>query len=154
MVALALPAIASDAPPSAPQRTAESRTDNTTLEEFLRRVVGDFDGADGQWTFQYDGVAMTLLADEQHDRMRIVARVVEARELKPGDLLVLLEANFDRALDARYAVWRGSVWSTYIHPLGSLSKKKLISAVRQVASLHSTYGTTYTSTDIYLGQGQ
>jgi hypothetical protein len=130
---------------------APPRTDNAVLEEFLKKVVGDYEGQTGEWRFEYDGVEMLLLADEEFDRIRIVAPVADASQLEKPDLVNILEANFDRAIDAKYAIFNGGVWSTYVHPLGSLSKDQLISAVRQVAMLRHTYGTTYSSMDVIFG---
>ncbi len=31
-----------------------------------------------------------------------------------------MQANFDTALDARYAIAKGALWSTFIHPLSDL----------------------------------
>lgn len=127
--------------------TAEDPTDNRTLARMLDRVVGDVEGEPGQWTFRYDGVDMMLVTDEEYDRVRIVAHVADGSELTSEHLKTLLEANFNRALDAKYALFRDNVWSVFVHPLTSLSKRQLISAVRQVAALRNTYGTTFSSSD-------
>jgi len=56
-----------------------------------------------------------------------------------------LQANFDSALDARYAVANGVLWSAYIHPLSSLQDKQFLEAVGQVVNLTSTFGSSYSS---------
>jgi len=53
--------------------------------------------------------------------------------------------NFDSALDARYAIAKGVVWGTYIHPLAVLEEKEFISGVGQVVNLALTFGTSYSS---------
>ena len=83
--------------------------------------------------------------------MRIVAPVADGTILNEGQLRVLMEANFDRALDAKYALYEGSVWSVFVHPLAELSEAELLSAIRQVAALHASYGTTLSSMDIVFG---
>jgi hypothetical protein len=127
------------------------KTDNAVLTELLEQIVGDFEGEVGRWNFTYLGVEMILLTNEEYDRMRVIAPVADSGELSEIQLRVLLEANFNRALDAKYALFEGNVWSIYVHPLSNLSKTQLISALRQVASLRHTYGTSFSSMDILFG---
>ena len=108
-------------------------------------------GNEGQWRFVYEDVQMFLITDQDADRMRIVAPVADGTILNEGQLRVLMEANFDRALDAKYALYEGSVWSVFVHPLAELSEAELLSAIRQVAALHASYGTTFSSMDIVFG---
>ena len=75
-------------------------------------------------------------------------------ELTDDEARLLLAANFDRALDARYAVARGYVWSVFIHPLSLLTDAQFIDGVSQVVTLADTYGTSYTSTDLVFQGGQ
>ncbi|MFQ5670498.1 MAG: hypothetical protein ACE5HD_08280 [Acidobacteriota bacterium] len=138
----------------APREFPEERpmqTTNARLEIFLRGLEVPFDGGDGRWAFEYEGVQMLMISDEPHDRMRIIAPVVEAGDLPEKTLRVLMEANFDRALDAKYAIYRDTVWSTYVHPLGALTRGEFGSALRQVATLRKTYGGSFTSTDLVFG---
>ena len=73
-------------------------------------------------------------------------------QLEDAELLwTLLCANFDRALDAKYAIHRGLLWSTFVHPLGELTAAEFESGLKQVYTLRATYGTTYTSTDMVFG---
>ena len=68
-------------------------------------------------------------------------------------LFRLLQANFDTALDARYSIARGVLWSLYLHPLGSLSDEQFLAAIGQVVNLASTFGTTYSSGALTFGGG-
>lgn len=74
------------------------------------------------------------MTDENHNRMRAMTPVAQADSLSPDDLRTLLEANFDRALDARYALYKGALWSVYIHPLRELGESQFEDAPRQVSS--------------------
>ena len=56
------------------------------------------------WSFEYGGRDFYVMTDENHNRMRAMMPVAQADSLSPDDLRTLLEANFDRALDARYAL--------------------------------------------------
>ncbi|MEO0425337.1 MAG: hypothetical protein AAF184_23575, partial [Pseudomonadota bacterium] len=57
----------------------------------------------------------------------------------------LLQANFDTALDARYAIARDTLWATFIHPLSPLTEDQLLSAISQTLSIALTYGSTFSS---------
>ncbi len=127
------------------------RTDNQKLEVMLRELLPKVEGGHGRWRAVHDQAEILVLSDESHDRMRLMTVVTAATSLRAQDLIVLMSANFDRALDARYALWKGELWSVYLHPLGSLSRPELESALRQVIALKKSYGTTYTSTDLTFG---
>jgi len=129
------------------------RTDNRILAGYLERIVDDLDGEAGDWSFEYGGVKIRLIADEEYDRVRIMAPIARIEDLEEQQVLATLHANFDRAIDARYAMWQGGVWSVFAHPLGELSREQLISAIRQVSSLVRNFGTSYSSVDIGLGSG-
>lgn len=94
-----------------------------------------------------------VITDERADRMRIIAPIISTKDLSKDDLLNLLEANFDRALDAKYTVFEDAVWATFVHPLSTLTRQELVSAVKQVAALRNTYGSTYSSMDVVFGGG-
>ena len=62
------------------------------------------------------------MTDELDDRMRIMIPVIT---LDPDDhdlMLTLLSANFDRAMDAKYAVHEDMVWSSFLHRLSRLTE--------------------------------
>jgi len=63
----------------------------------------------------------------------------------------LLEANFDRALDAKYCLYEGFVCSVFTHPLKELQDHQFVDALQQVVNLANNYGTTFTSTDFVFG---
>ena len=67
----------------------------------------------------------------------------QAEGLEPDELMRLMQANFDTALDARYAVANGRLWGTFIHPLSPLEREQFISALIQTVNLARTYGTLY-----------
>ena len=46
------------------------------------------------------------------------------------------------------------LYAAFIHPLGPLTEAELVSAVRQVSSLASSFGTGYTSGELVFGGGQ
>ena len=115
------------------------------LVRLLSKLVGKVEGKEGGWKLVYKDVPMVVVTSSKHDRMRIVSPIREGVSIEPTQLSTLLEANFDRALDGRYALYRGNLWSVYLHPLSPLTEKELASALDQVANLVKTYGSTYSS---------
>ena len=101
--------------------------------------------------YQIDQLPMYLIVDETANRMRLMSPIVEEKDLKEEDLKQLMEANFDRALDAKYAVANGVLWSVYAHPLKELYKDQVIDAFNQVRNLVYNYGTSYSSTLFVFG---
>jgi hypothetical protein len=64
-----------------------------------------------------------------------------------------LQANFATALDARYGIAQGVLWSTFLHPLGSLDERLFLSGLGQTVTLARTYGTTFQSGELAFGGG-
>jgi len=98
-------------------------------------------------------VAGQIISDESADRMRIVIGITEQDTLTPELMTRILQANFDSALDARYALAQGHLWATFIHPLSSLSDEDFISGFSQTITLFLTFGTTFTSGALVYGGG-
>jgi hypothetical protein len=65
----------------------------------------------------------------------------------------MLQANFDTALDARYSVAKGVLWSLYLHPLESLSDEQFLASLGQVVNLAASFGTSYSSGGLSFGGG-
>ena len=99
---------------------------------------------------------VVVMTDARADRMRVMMPIREFDPERVEDLqlaLIALHANYDRALDARYAIQDGVLWSVFIHPLGSLTKQDLTNAIDQVRSLRRNTGTTYSSSDLFFAPG-
>ncbi len=104
-------------------------------------------------TFTIDDTVVTLVFDLNADRMRLFSQIVPSDGLSGPQLRRLMQANFDTALDARYAIAQGQVWSTFLHPLTSLTQEDFVSALAQTVTLVKTYGTTFTSGAMSFGAG-
>lgn len=114
------------------------------LAALLADETEDFERRISHWQFAFLDVPMACLIDESHDRMRIIAAIGDAERLDELTKDAMLLANFHTALDARYGVSHGLVFSAFIHPLGSLEPELVRSALEQVASLVHTFGSHYT----------
>lgn len=92
-----------------------------------------------------DGVPVLIVTDVEADRMRAMVQIRSAEGLSAEELQRLMQANFDSALDARYAVAQGQLWGVFIHPLSPLERDQFISGIAQTVNLAKTYGTLYSS---------
>ena len=105
------------------------------------------------WQFVLEDRPMIVVADAAADRMRIMSPIIEADKLDPELYERMLVANFDAALDARYAIGDGTLWGTFIHPLTDLSAALFFSATGQVYNVAETFGTTFQSGLFVYGGG-
>lgn len=127
----------------------EFLTDNfAPLEkDFAPRQAG------GQWRFHAGGREVIVVADENHNRIRVMTPVSQVDPRNPQLLFTLLEANFGRALDARYAITGNVLWSLFLHPLHDCRPSQLKEGIRQIVMLADNTGTTYASTELSFGEG-
>ncbi len=121
------------------------------LGEIISEKAETVKGDGPIWEFQISGIPMACITDKNYDRMRIIAPIVEASQLTDEHRQIMLESNYHNALDARYATSNGVLYSTFIHPLSPLKKAQVESALRQVAELAKTFGTTYSSGELSFG---
>ena len=101
--------------------------------------------------FSVDGTSLLCVFDETHDRIRVICPVIAIDQVPPAQRDAVMEANFHSALDARYAVSGGTLYSAFIHPLSSLTERDLISGISQTQHLAATFGTDYTSGTLHFG---
>lgn len=83
--------------------------------------------------------------------MRIISPITSLSEVDGEQFLLAMAANFNTALDARYAVSDSVIYAAYIHPLKPLSEMELLSAIKQVATGRNTFGDEYTSGKLFFG---
>ena len=123
--------------------------DNQMTEErvqgFIRENSEVINEEQGYMYFKYQGMKMVLLSDIKHNRMRIISPITAYSKLAPKIKDNLMQSNFHKALDARYAVSEDTLYSCFIHPLSSLTKEDLESALKQVSNLTLSFGKTYSS---------
>ena len=103
--------------------------------------------------FTLADVPVMVVADSNANRMRAMVPIRSAEGLDKDELMRLMQANFDTALDARYAVAQGRLWGTFIHPLSPLEKEQLLSALAQTVTVALTYGQTYSGGAVTFGGG-
>ncbi|VAW51141.1 hypothetical protein MNBD_GAMMA06-1823 [hydrothermal vent metagenome] len=122
---------------------------NAVTQDEMEKVISDttniIENKKGYIVFDYKKVRMALISNVEYDRMRIITPIKKYSELDLTQIEKIMDSNFHSALDARYASSKDVLYSAFIHPMSPLSKKELISALNQVATLALTFGTTYSS---------
>jgi hypothetical protein len=126
---------------------------NQRLGVLIQGIADDVEGQPGYWRFSLHDYPATVITDEKADRMRIIVPIAEIKDVDSDRLIRLMQANFDSALDARYSIAKGILWSAYIHPLSELSEHQFIDGLAQAVNLAATYGTTYSSGALIFGGG-
>jgi len=120
----------------------------TAMGKLLESYLTDLEGEKGFWRGNREDVPVFVFSDDEHDRMRLMAPIGVVEELDPELLHVLLQANYDRALDARYAMRNKELWAVVVHPLATLATDDLPSMFDQVVMLVKNTGTTFASTEL------
>ncbi len=136
------------------EATREAPMTQSRLADIVKNLVDETQGSGNVLAFNYEGVNITMVSDAAANRMRLIAPVIEADKLTEQQVAATLVSNYHLALDARYAIGDGVLVSTFIHPLAELTRSQLLSAIRQVANLKKTFGTTYSSGELSYGVQQ
>ncbi|WP_378175147.1 hypothetical protein [Aquimarina sp. SS2-1] len=124
---------------------------NDILSEIITKNADTLAGVSGNWQFVYKETMMLCITDSANNRMRIISPITESGNLDKDLLLDTMTANFHSALDVKYAISNGILWSAYVHPLKELSREQVESAISQVYLAAKTFGTTFSSTELLFG---
>jgi len=137
----------------AEDKQAPAKMDSTRIQTLLSRLDKNVEGEKGFWQLEIAGVAVTVITDDKANRMRVISPVSSISGVEPKSLYRMMQANFDSALDARYSIAKGVIWSAFIHPLEQLSDQQFLEGVGQVVNLVTSYGSTYSSGLLVFGGG-
>jgi hypothetical protein len=118
------------------------------MGKLLDSYLADLEGQPGFWRGVRNEVPVFVFSDDEHDRMRIMSPIGVVEELETDLLHILLQANYDRALDARYAMRGNELWSVVVHPLATLATDDLPAMFDQVITLVKNTGSTFASTEL------
>ncbi len=84
---------------------------NEELDSLIREIGGEIEGPMGFWQFTAFGMQLYCITDESHDRLRIMTPIADVNTIEHELITACMEANFDRALDARYCINDGTLWA-------------------------------------------
>ena len=131
----------------------EQRMTAERLAELVMRVDEEAVLEGATWFFHVEDLETAVVYDVGADRMRIIMPIGPADDLDEENLLRMMQANFDSALDARYAVAQGTLWGVFIHPLSSLTSEEFLVGLGQTANVVISYGSSYSSGLFIYGNG-
>ncbi|AXI48753.1 hypothetical protein C1J03_05165 [Sulfitobacter sp. SK012] len=141
------------APDAVPEIAQEPRMTLQRLAGIVQAIDPDVIARGPSLEFTLDGIPVIIIADATADRMRAMVPIASSEGLSSEELLRLMQANFDTALDARYAVAHGRVWGVFIHPLSPLEKDQLLSGLVQTIEVARSYGAAYSGGAQVFGGG-
>jgi len=143
-----------DAPEEATaQPSTAAQASLAMIDKALKNIDNTIEREGNAWQFQIEETQVLVVTDPIAERMRIMVPIIQADSLNNEILSRLLQANFDSALDARYAVANGLLWGTYIHPLTRLDEEQFLSGLGQTISIVQTFGTSFSSGEVVFGGG-
>ncbi|WP_368186840.1 hypothetical protein [Aestuariibius sp. HNIBRBA575] len=123
------------------------------MAEILTILDPDVQFGPNQVELTIADIPVLIVVDVAADRMRAMVPIRNAEGMTEDEIMRVLQANFDTALDARYAVAHGKLWATYIHPLSPLEREQLISGLAQTVNIAQTYGGLYSGGAAQFGNG-
>jgi hypothetical protein len=135
---------------------AQDAEPHMTLDRMARIVQAldnDANVTPNGFEFAIDDVPVLIIADTTANRMRAMVPISSVEGMTPDEMERVLQANFDSALDARYAIAMGRLWGVFIHPFRELERDQLISGIAQTVNVAQTYGGLYTSGAAQFGAG-
>ncbi|MGR3466660.1 MAG: hypothetical protein ACU0CI_02175 [Shimia sp.] len=132
---------------------AEEAMTTERLSSILTALDPDVEQRGASYEMTIADVPVLVVTDPRSDRMRAMVPIRSAEGLTPEELARMMQANFDTALDARYAIARGRLWAVFIHPLAALERDQLISGIGQTVNIAMTYGTAYSGGAMSFGGG-
>lgn len=123
------------------------------LDDIIRSLDVNYETNGTAFQMTVQDVPVLIITDKNNDRMRVMVPIRATKEMTADEVLRVMQANFDTALDARYAIAQGKLWGTFIHPLASLEKDEFISGLGQTVNIAKTYGTLFSGGALSFGGG-
>ncbi|MEP3050802.1 MAG: hypothetical protein ABJP48_13650 [Erythrobacter sp.] len=146
------PEAGNDAAPE-PEVSADMQMVLDEMDAVINALDGDAERNGNSWEFTLEERRMLVVTDATNGRMRVITPIAPVEALPEGALRRLMQANFDTALDARYAVAQNLIWAAFVHPLDTLTTRDFASGLLQTHSLGETFGTTFSSGALNFGGG-
>ena len=142
-----------ETPPTEQSPNAKAVAAQEKLDALINLMDGDAVRNGNSWQLSLAERQVFIVTDATADRMRIITPIGPAADLSASLLERMLQANYDAALDARYAIAQDIVWSVFIHPLSSLTEKDFLSGAAQTVIAAQTFGTSFSSGMFVYGGG-
>ena len=147
------PADPAKPPEKAREPSKEAIAAQAMIDTALKKIDKDIKRETNIWQFKLGARQVIVITDPVAERMRIMVPIGDAGLLSPELLTRLMQANFDSALDARYAIANDILWGTFIHPLTSLDEKGFVSGLAQAVAVADNFGGSFSSGAVVFGGG-
>ncbi|MEK6638934.1 MAG: hypothetical protein AABY88_12715 [Pseudomonadota bacterium] len=136
-----------------PEPSKEALAAQAMIDAALKKIDKDIKREANIWQFTLGARQVIVITDPLAERMRIMVPIGDAGLLSQELLTRLMQANFDSALDARYAIAQDVLWGTFIHPLTSLDEKGFVSGLAQAIAVADNFGGSFSSGAVVFGGG-
>jgi hypothetical protein len=136
-----------------PEPSKEAVAAQAMIDGALKKINKDIKRNINVWQFELGKRQVIVITDPIAERMRIMVPIGDAGLLSQELLTRLMQANFDSALDARYAIANDVLWGTFIHPLTSLDEKGFVSGLSQAIAVADNFGGSFSSGAVVFGGG-
>lgn len=136
-----------------PEPSKEAVAAQAMIDTALKKINKDIKRETNVWQFKLGARQVIVITDPVAERMRIMVPIGDAGLLSQELLTRLMQANFDSALDARYAIAQDVLWGTFIHPLTSLDEKGFVSGLAQAIAVADNFGGSFSSGAVVFGGG-
>ena len=140
-------------PLSAQAQDAEPHMTIPRMAEIVLAMDPDAQFSGNAFDLVIDDIPVLIVFDVGANRMRAMVPIRASDGMTADEMQRGMQANFDSALDARYAVANGRLWGIFIHPFRELERDQLISGLAQTVNVAKTYGTLFTSGAGQFGAG-
>ena len=140
-------------PASLSAQEAEPHMTLPRMAEIVLALDPDARTVGAGFEFAIDDSPVLIVTDVSANRMRALVPIRSAEGMTPQEMQRVMQANFDSALDARYAVAQARLWGVFIHPFKELERDQLILGLAQTVNVAKTYGSLYTSGAGQFGAG-
>lgn len=120
----------------------------TELGSIIEKVGDNVESNKSRWSFTINNKPLISIADSTHNRMRIISPIMKVEDLTEELKTASLMANFHTALDIKYAITDGVLWSIFVHPLRELTEKQIVDAISQVYYGNANFGNSFSSTSL------
>ncbi|SIT83776.1 hypothetical protein SAMN05421665_1728 [Yoonia rosea] len=146
-------AIAFFLPAAAQSQEAEPHMTLPRMAEIVLALDPEAELVGAGFSLTIDDIPVLIVTDVAANRMRAMVPIRSAETMTSEEMRRVMQANFDSALDARYAVAGGQLWGVFLHPFKELERNQFISGVAQTVNVAKTYGSLYSSGAGQFGAG-
>lgn len=107
---------------------------------------------EGFWNVDYLDRNL-LIVNKPVDLLRIMTPILPAEDVDVAILFQVLQANFERTRNARYALQGDYLWAAFGYTFEALTELEIMTAMDQVTLLADTFGATFSASLITFEDG-